>query len=276
MLLPDVLQESALRFPEKWAAISCGERITFRDLDQRSNQVAARLRRLGVGPRDRVALVYENSLDALVYFWGVLKSGAVTVDIPFQAAPKVIRDVLQECKPKVLAIHPKLLPQVVRDDTAAAVPRTILGTRESESWGRGRSLQVHTLEEICEEEDRGPVHSAVGERDVAMIIYTSGTTGRPKGVMLSHRNLVSNVTSLNELVGLTSKDSILIAVPFHFIHGRLQILTHALTSCRTISSTTTVGNWNPAESTMVPPVSACVRICSRTSMKWKGTAIRML
>ena len=229
MLLPDVLQESALRFPEKWAAISCGERITFRDLDQRSNQVAARLRRLGVGPRDRVALVYENSLDALVYFWGVLKSGAVTVDIPFQAAPKVIRDVLQECKPKVLAIHPKLLPQVVRDDTAAAVPRTILGTRESESWGRGRSLQVHTLEEICEEEDRGPVHSAVGERDVAMIIYTSGTTGRPKGVMLSHRNLVSNVTSLNELVGLTSKDSILIAVPFHFIHGRLQILTHALT-----------------------------------------------
>ena len=130
MLLPDVLQESALRFPEKWAAISCGERITFRDLDQRSNQVAARLRRLGVGPRDRVALVYENSLDALVYFWGVLKSGAVTVDIPFQAAPKVIRDVLQECKPKVLAIHPKLLPQVVRDDTAAAVPDSCAGPVE--------------------------------------------------------------------------------------------------------------------------------------------------
>ena len=49
MLLPDVLGESALRFPEKWAAVSCDERITFRDLDQRSNRVAARLRRYLLG-----------------------------------------------------------------------------------------------------------------------------------------------------------------------------------------------------------------------------------
>jgi long-chain acyl-CoA synthetase len=229
MLLPDVLRESAVRLPEKWAAISCDQRITFRDLDQRSNQVAARLRRLGVVPGDRVALVYENSLDALVCFWGVLKSGAVTVDIPFQAAPKVTREVLQECKPKVLVIHPKVFPQLAGDGAAAAVPRIILGARESESSARERNLHFHSFEEIYQAEDRRPVRADGSERDVAMIIYTSGTTGRPKGVMLSHRNLISNVASLNELMGLTSEDSILIAVPFHFIHGRLQILTHALT-----------------------------------------------
>ena len=62
--------------------------------------------------------------------------------------------------------------------------------------------------------------------DVAMIVYTSGTTGCPKGVMLSHDNLISNVSSANELVGLTNDDSILLVVPFYFIHGRMQLIAH--------------------------------------------------
>src|SRR5205823_9963568 len=66
------------------------------------------------------------------------------------------------------------------------------------------------------------------ECDVALVVYTSGTMGEPKGVMLSHRNLLSNISAANSLLGLRSNDSILVLVPLHFIHGRMQLLTHAL------------------------------------------------
>src|SRR5688572_223328 len=82
VLLSDLLHGAARKFPDKEAVIFPNDRISFGELDKKSNQVAARLARIGIGRGDRVALIYENSLAALIYFWGILKSGAETVDLP--------------------------------------------------------------------------------------------------------------------------------------------------------------------------------------------------
>jgi acyl-CoA synthetase (AMP-forming)/AMP-acid ligase II len=229
VLLPDLLAQSARATPEKWAAISPDERVTFSDLDRKSSQVAARLRRLGVGPGHRAALVFENSVAALVYFWGVLKTGAAAVDISSQAAPSVIRDTLRDCAPRALAVSSQVLKRLLSGACPSALPPLLLSAGKSELFGDAAGTEIHSLEEICQAEEPTPSRPSVGGHDVALIVYTSGTTGRPKGVMLSHQNLLSNILSVNSRVGLTSEHSVLIVVPFNFIHGRFQILTHAHT-----------------------------------------------
>lgn len=234
MLLSDLLAQAAARFPEKAAAIFAGApdaaaRISFGELDRRSNQIAWRLNGRGIGPGDRVALISENSREALASFWGVLKSGAQNVDIPSLAGQGMIAGVLEECKAKALIVQPRALEKLLADGHAAALPKIIFLTDGAPPGGvGGTALDVTALEAVFAGEADGAVRPARGPHDVATIIYTSGTTGRPKGVMLSHDNLISNITAANSLVGLTNQDSIVVVVPFYFVHGRMQILTHAL------------------------------------------------
>lgn len=222
MLLSDLLRDSAQKYPDKAAMIFQDTRLSFAELDKKSNQVAAHLRSRNIGPGDRVALVFENSPAALIYFWGVLKSGAQNVDIPSLAGRAVVESCLEESKPKALAIQASQLKKLL-EGTPAPLPGIVLSTRDAPS-----SVAFTALEDILEKESDAPQRPSSAKDDVAVVIYTSGTTGRAKGVMLSHDNLISNITSANSWVGLTDADSILMVVPFYFIHGRMQIFTHAL------------------------------------------------
>ncbi len=228
MLLSDLLAGASRRLPDKDALVFPGERISFGALDGQSGQVAARLRRLGIGPGDRVAILYENALPAVVFFWGILKSGAQIVDIPAFASASTIENILRESKPAALVVSERQLQKMVQNGIPGALPRLLLGDAELAVDAESGSFAVHSRKEICATEIPDASRPAVEESDVAMIIYTSGTTGQPKGVMLSHDNLISNICAANTLMQLSSDDSILVVVPLHFIHGRMQLLLHAL------------------------------------------------
>ena len=90
------------------------------------------------------------------------------------------------------------------------------------------SAQLHPLADILASEPTDPADPGTGADDVALVVYTSGTTGRPNGVMLSHRNFVSNLEAANSLMHLSDSDSILVVVPLYYIHGRMQLLLHAM------------------------------------------------
>ncbi|MBK6683359.1 MAG: acyl--CoA ligase [Deltaproteobacteria bacterium] len=225
MLIPELLHQAAARFPDKPAAIFPEGRISFRELDEKSNQVAQRLRKLGVQPNDRVALLWDNALTGFIAFWGTLKAGAQNVDMPGLAGKATLEGILEESKPKALAIDPKLYEKLGVDGIPAGLPKILL------SEGNFPELPGHQVERFeqifgSEPKDRPPL--TVDRHDPSLIVYTSGTTGRPKGVMLSHDNLISNISAANQWVGLTHEDSILVVVPTYFIHGRMQILTHAM------------------------------------------------
>lgn len=228
MLLSDLLSRAAERFPGKDALVFSGERITFGALNVQSGQVAARLRRLGIGPGDRVAILYENALPAVVFFWGILKSGAQTVDVPALAGAGAIADILRESKSAALVVSERQLQKLASSAMLASLPRVLLTDGSLALGANTRRFAVHSREEICATEKSDSSRPSVHESDVAMIIYTSGTTGQPKGVMLSHENLISNLSASNTLMQLTSDASILVVVPLHFIHGRMQLLLHAM------------------------------------------------
>lgn len=225
MLLPDLLARSADEAPEKDAAVFPAEKTTFAALETAANQVARRLGALGIGPGKRVALIGENSLAGLIWFWGVLKTGAASVDIPTLAGISMIETTLAESKPDALALNARQAKRL-KDHGWKFRPRVLLGAREL-----GAVLEdtpFVALEDILASENKARVRPAVSPHDVASIIYTSGTTGRPKGVMLSHANLYSNLIAFNRRLRLGRSDSILVVVPLYYIHGRIQLLTHAL------------------------------------------------
>ncbi|WP_438025547.1 class I adenylate-forming enzyme family protein [Sorangium sp. So ce233] len=230
MLLHDLLTAAAMRSPDKLAAVFNREQATFAAIREQSLKVAARLKRLGIGPGSRVAVLYDNSLAALAYYWGVLQSGAATADVSTTAGQAAIEGVLEELRPDALAAQPQLLRRMVADGWSGC-PKVLLSTTEASDTiapllAAGTSF--HALEEILETEFEADRLPRPDPSSVAMIIYTSGTTGRPKGVMLSHANLLFNVIAFNERIGLTSEDSLLLVAPLNYIHGRIQLLTHTM------------------------------------------------
>src|SRR5262249_9157850 len=112
-------------------------------------------------------------------------------------------------------------------------PRVVLGTTDAKDAAAAASLaeagkSFHALEDILQEALAGRAVPPREPPDAAEILYTSGATGRPKGVVLSHENLTSNLAAFNARLGLTSEDSLLLVAPLHYIHGRIQLLTHAM------------------------------------------------
>ncbi|MBX7082252.1 MAG: acyl--CoA ligase [Nannocystaceae bacterium] len=225
----ELLRHSAARWPDKPAAVfPGGQSIGFAELDRRSDQVALRLRRLGIGAGDRVAMFHDNSLPALVWFWGILKSGAQNVDVPTLAGRPTIQGVLDEARPRAIAVDAKQLPKLFEGDDPVRLPPIWLSTAEAEPLAQTRGAGLHVQDEIIAQERGERFEPAGSADDVAMIVYTSGTTGRPNGVMLSHTNFLSNLQAANGLMGLSDRDSILVVVPLYYIHGRMQLLLHAM------------------------------------------------
>lgn len=234
MLLYDWLRANAKRLPNKPAALFCavaagepGHSITFAELDARSDAVAAHLQSVGIGPGDRVALLNENSLPALCWFWGVLKVGASTVDLPGLAGKATLAGALEESKPKAIAINPAQIVKQCKGDAPLVLPELVFTTEEGREAANEAGLKVTTLESILETSGT-PQAQEHDPDEPALVVYTSGTTGRPNGVMLSHRNFSSNLIAGNEMMGLTENDSILVVVPLHYIHGRMQLLWHMM------------------------------------------------
>lgn len=227
MFIFDLLRHSARVLPDKPAAIFSDATATFGQLDARSDRVAAALHARGIGPGDRVAILCDNGLAPVVWFWAVLKTGAQTVDMPTLAGRDVLQAVLDEASPKAIVVDPKQLAKH-GGEGGLRLPPLVLTMGEGAATAASKGVAVTTLEQLEDEGGRVP-DPAITKDDVAMIVYTSGTTGRPNGVMLSHENFISNLEDSNALMGLGPDHSILMVVPLYYIHGRMQQLMHAMT-----------------------------------------------
>ncbi len=234
MLLFEWLQADAKAYPDKPAAIFSGDsgvagedRISFAELDRRSDAVAAYLQSQGVGAGDRVALLCDNTLPALCWFWGVLKAGAATVDVPGLAGRATIQAIVDQAAPKAICVDPAPAAKHCAGEEALSLPPIVLTTGAALEHLSAADGALVTLEGLLEQPGT-PQPCGASSDDPALIVYTSGTTGIPNGVMLSHANFASNLEAGNALMGLTAQDSILVVVPLHYIHGRMQLLWHAM------------------------------------------------
>jgi amino acid adenylation domain-containing protein/FkbM family methyltransferase len=166
----ELFEQQAEQWPQRIAVACEDDNITYKELDERANQLAHRLKRLGVGSEIAVGICLPPSIDLLVAILGVLKSGGFYVPLD-PAYP-----------------HDRL--SFILNDTGAAVLISERSFADEIFGGQLTTLFMEEEREALAAEPTSKPDAGVAPGNLAYVIYTSGSTGRPKGVLVSHENVV--------------------------------------------------------------------------------------
>jgi acyl-CoA synthetase (AMP-forming)/AMP-acid ligase II len=256
VLLQNFFEESVERFPDKVALIHKGERVTYREINERANRVAVLLQAKGIERGDRVAIFLDNSVESVISLFGILKADAVFLMLSAQLKTRKLIYILNDCKASGLIIHTDKL-DIIRGHFGSlpSVKCTVLvGNNEKlSSTDCPNPVTWRELENVRVPKTLPPGPYALGptpcalhpapcsfnpapytlrpapshniDLDLATIIYTSGSTGNPKGVMLTHLNMMSAATSITTYLGNVPEDVIINVLPLSFDYGLYQVLT---------------------------------------------------
>ncbi len=211
-ILQQLLSNSAVRFPEKTAVWARGRSISYRELDERSNQLAHLLTESGVRKGDRVGIFFPKCVESIISMFAVLKAGGVYVPLDPQAPVDRIGYIISNCGIKVLITQDEKRRAL---DVAAreSLERCVIIDQARES-GNGTGVVPWAV--LSEYPASHPPVVTLTETDLAYILYTSGSTGRPKGVMLTHQNALTFVEWCAEKFNVTHEDRLSNHAPLHF------------------------------------------------------------
>ena len=215
--VPQLFEEQVATTPDAIAAESQGSGLTYAELNRRANQIAHRLRGLGVGPDVVVAVLMERSLDLLTCLLGIMKAGGAYL-------------------PLDTALPTRRLFFMLENSGAAL----LLTKRAFAKTMSDRDVRVMDLDSerrsIARQREDNPSPSA-GSRNLAYVIYTSGSTGQPKGVEVEHGALGNLLQSMRRTPGLTEQDVLLSVTSLSFDIAGLEFFLPLLVGATTIIST---------------------------------------
>ena len=214
-LLHHTFEHTARRSPERCALVCKEGRYTYERIARDARRLAAFLQYRGVTRGDRVALFLDNTPEMITAIYAVLAVGGIFIPINPLTKKEKLAYFIQDTQPSALISHAHLL-EVFEPVLAASSVQTCILTGEASPTG------VSWNEALAHGGDL--TDPATIDQDLAAIIYTSGSTGVPKGIMLSHRNMLTAQASVSSYLGLREDDIILCALPLAFDYGLYQIL----------------------------------------------------
>ena len=262
MRLHDVFDWMARDHGDLEFAVDGDRRISYADAWREANQLANGLAAAGLDRGDRWAILAKNSIDFLVAYLAAAKSGAVLVPLNYRLAPAEWAYILNDAGARVLiaqepfaralaGANPEMPPVELRLAIGSASPD---GFADYRGW-------------LSRQPDHRPADGVTGDADLYQM-YTSGTTGRPKGAVLTHRNIVANAEQLRLSLSIqfSAGDRLLVALPMFHAAAGMQVF------CGLMSGTTFVfhADFDPAavvrslaednivQVTLVP---AMIRVC---------------
>jgi amino acid adenylation domain-containing protein len=174
----ELFEEQAARTPDAIAVLCGAERMTYRDLNRRANQVAWELRQHGVDRGAAVGVLMERSASMIAALYGVLKAGGAYVPLDPAYPAERLRTVLDDCRPACLITEERLRDRLIDYSGRIVEPQAI--------WAADIAFNTD-------------LPGIVTPRDLAYFIYTSGSTGRPKGVMIEHHSAVEMIAWAQEV-----------------------------------------------------------------------------
>lgn len=224
MQVESFLETSAARTPEKIALICSGRRFSYRELDENSNTIAHSLLSHGIGRGDRVAICLDNSVEAVLAVFAVLKAGAVFLVVNPTTKADKLTYILANCRARGLVTDVSKLA-TLEDGLSGLSHLTSIWLANRKHAVVSNTQPIIDISSLLESAAvTGAPPKTCIDIDLAALIYTSGSTGRPKGVMLTHLNIVSAATSITTYLENTADDIILNVLPLAFDYGLYQLL----------------------------------------------------
>ncbi|HEX8131372.1 MAG TPA: amino acid adenylation domain-containing protein, partial [Pyrinomonadaceae bacterium] len=191
-----LFERQAIQTPEQAALVFGAERLTYRELNERSNQLANYLRRLGVRPESRVGIMLNRSTEMVVAVLGVLKAGGAYLPLDPTYPQERLRFMLEDASVEIL-----LTEQSAAHMLAAQRMKVV---KLDADWG-----------EIALESTLNP-SCGVRPENLAYVIYTSGSTGQPKGVLITHRSVCNLAAAQIKLFSIDAASRVLQFASFSF------------------------------------------------------------
>jgi long-chain acyl-CoA synthetase len=206
----DVVRVHARERGGKVAVVQGDLRMTWEELDRRSNRVANALAAAGVGAGDRVAFLDKNGYEYFEVLFGAAKLNAVTVNVNWRLAPPEVAWIVDDAQAEVFVVGSEFAAVVdeVRDQLPAV--RTFVSL--------GDAAGYEPYDAWMSDDDTDPAVPQAGG-DVAFQLYSSGTTGMPKGVMLSNDNLFALLPDAQKIWGFDETMVSMVAMPLFHIGG---------------------------------------------------------
>jgi fatty-acyl-CoA synthase len=214
LLVDEMLTRSARRFPNKDAIVDDEERITYRSLQNRLENLGGWFQSKGIKKGEKVALLLYNSIEYTECFFALAKIGAVAVPVNFRLQKLEFEYILGNSDAKMLIAHHDFISVIekIRTNLPLLEDVIIVDQREEKNHSYFRyhtifdNAYTARLEELKDDDD-------------FIIVYTSGTTGKPKGVVLTHKNVFMNAVNMDLECGLTKDEVQIITTPLFHIGG---------------------------------------------------------
>ncbi len=185
------------------------EQISHGDLYSKACKIALYLNN-NVGSKQNILLYSTNNQFFILAYLGIIKSGNICVPINPAASKSTLDFIINETEPKIAFIQNRFVDNL-NSTFIELITEELLGKNILDFSSNSNEAEIYKLED---------------NNQIAEIIYTSGSTALPKGVMISHKNLIANTSSIVEYLKLTSNDIMLVVLPFYYCYGLSLLHTH--------------------------------------------------
>ncbi len=201
MNIGHILTRTAKNFPEREGLIIGGQRLNFKEINERVNQLSNSLLGKGLQKGDRVGLLFYNSLAYFESYLALYKAGLVWVRLNYRLSTSELVNMMRDSQASAIMHGPEF--EKVGDEICNSISAVKLRIHQGEGPGLG-------YEDFLSSGNKEEPSVEVNEEDLSDIWYTSGTTGEPKGIMITHGNILTCVQFLlSDVYWITEEDKLL-------------------------------------------------------------------
>lgn len=223
-ILGEALIRSAQKNPSKDAIFIKDKAYSYTQLKESAEKLASYLIDNGIRKGDRVAVYMNNSWQTVVSIYGITMAGGVFLVINPQTKANKLQFILNDSGSRILIAESLLKEEISQALTETKTIEGIILSGENNFVPEQAHISLEKFENILKKAYSGINFPLIIPNDLAALIYTSGSTGFPKGVVMTHQNMVFTCWSLIEYLRLSEDDRILLVLPLAFDYGLYQLL----------------------------------------------------